>query len=449
VRNLLDRRSREFNLISGLAIMLITTLMILNPFANMGQVEASSPASSRTTAPMPSGLKNTFMLGVSNGSGELDWMIGSGAKWDARSQFLVGDVTNPHGNWAGWNAPAGHYLTSYLRDCAAHDYLPVLNYYTMYYSAPGKYQSNEGDRSLVNLRTASTMKAYFTNFKLMLDIAANYGKTVIIQVEPDFWGFISRASGGVTLASVVAMVAASGFGDVTSHLPNNAAGFAQALFALRNKYAPNVKLAYHNSIWGTGTDINVSTNPNINVEHLAAVSARIYKSIGVKFDLLTSDVADRDAAYYAERGYNGGSRRSWWDMNNKMFPNFERYRQYLLSLTSQTGLRVLLMGVPIGNRFFRTENNTPHHYQDNKVEYFLGQDYQAHLQGYIDAGLIGIVFGDGEGTQTTYWDRNHDGITNPAPINGNNWVATVSDDDGGYLRYRAQNYYHNGPLPLN
>jgi hypothetical protein len=44
-------------------------------------------------------------------------------------------------------------------------------------------------------------------------------------------------------------MASSGYPDL-GWLPNNAAGFAQALVQLRNWCAPNVILAWHASIWG-------------------------------------------------------------------------------------------------------------------------------------------------------------------------------------------------------
>ena len=49
-------------------------------------------------------------------------------------------------------------------------------------------------------------------------------------------------------------VGSSGQADVAG-LADNAAGFAQAIVRLRDRYAPNVVLGYHFSTWATGTDI--------------------------------------------------------------------------------------------------------------------------------------------------------------------------------------------------
>ncbi|PLS78818.1 MAG: hypothetical protein CYG59_16470, partial [Chloroflexi bacterium] len=95
---------------------------------------------------------------------------------------------------------------------------------------------------------------------------------------------------------------------------------------------------------------------------------------------------------------------------------------------------------------FRTENNSDGHYQDNRVQYWLGgYPDDGHIAALAKAGVIGILFGRGAGGQSTYTDAKGDGITNPAAINGNDAIAQYSDDDGGYLRIVARRYYERGP----
>jgi hypothetical protein len=403
-------------------------------------------APTTTIAPKPpAGLKNTFMVGLGNQPGEIDWMIDSGIPWDMRYQYLVGDVTTGE-NWTSWNQPTGAFATYYMNDSAANNFMPVFTYYMMYNSSPGRNQSSEAQRSLVNLKTPSTMKAYFANFKLLMDKAKAFGKTVIVHVEPDFWGYVQQASSGDNPASVPASVNSSGYGDVAVGKSDNVAGFAQTLVALRDKYASNVLLAFHVSGWSTSLDVGSNTDPNLDVTTVINRTNKFINGLGTKFNLLFFDVSDRDAGYYAQ--IDNPYWKHWWDMTNQTFPNFERFRSYLGGITKGTGTKAMLWQVPIGNKIFRTMNNTPNHWQDNRVEYFLGPNYRANLQSWISAGLIGIMFGAGAGDQTSYGDIG-DGITNPAPINGNNQVSTVSDDDGGYLRERARNYYQSSPIPLN
>ena len=45
-------------------------------------------------------------------------------------------------------------------------------------------------------------------------------------------------------------------------------------------------------------------------------------------------------------------------------------------------------------------------------------------------------------------DANGDGVTNPAPINGNTATSLSADDDGGYFRQQARAYYTAGAIAL-
>ncbi len=48
------------------------------------------------------------------------------------------------------------------------------------------------------------------------------------------------------------------------------------------------------------------------------------------------------------------------------------------------------------------------HYQDNRVEYFFH-----HVPELVNAGVIGLLFGAGNGGSTVNYDGKHDGVTNP------------------------------------
>src|SRR5947207_13929215 len=73
-------------------------------------------------------------------------------------------------------------------------------------------------------------------------------------------------------------------------------------------------------------------------------------------------------------------------------------------------------------------------------------------------GVIGVLYGAGAGGPTTNTDDKADGVTNPASFcttrgvsSGqvcNNHTSSVSDDDGGYLRLAATDYY-KAPLPVS
>jgi hypothetical protein len=102
--------------------------------------------------------------------------------------------------------------------------------------------------------------------------------------------------------------------------------------------------------------------------------------------------------------------------------------------------------VPVGNQYFLTMNNTCGHYQDTIAPYFI-----AHADELYASGLIAVLFGAGNGCQTTNQDADRDGITNNGGRPTTDLLGGCSacnvhasgspDDDGGYLRYFVAAYY--------
>ncbi|MCC6174453.1 MAG: hypothetical protein IT305_04040, partial [Chloroflexi bacterium] len=69
-------------------------------------------------------------------------------------------------------------------------------------------------------------------------------------------------------------------------------------------------------------------------------------------------------------------------------------------------------------------------------------------QAYVDIGAIAFLFGRGAGGATNASDANNDGVTNPAPINGNTRMSLNADDDGGFFGEKAKAYYQTGAMTL-
>ena len=105
------------------------------------------------------------------------------------------------------------------------------------------------------------------------------------------------------------------------------------------------------------------------------------------------------------------------------------------------GLRVVLWQVPLGNTKMRAENNTWDHYQDNKVEWLLDDPSRAHLNAYAQAGVVAALFGRGADGPTCACDAAGDGVTDPTPIDGNTGLSLSADDDGGFFKQQAADYY--------
>ncbi|MBN9387602.1 MAG: hypothetical protein J0I20_06070 [Chloroflexi bacterium] len=395
---------------------------------------------STALAAVPNGLKPYFALGFANRADNITWMKNSGVTWGYRSQYLTGGANKTSG-WSSWDKPAGQFANVIMNESASNGFMPVLTYYQILPSSPAT-GSNESQKDFNNLNNKSTMSAYFADFKLLMDRAKIFGKTVIVQVEPDMWGFLQRMSPDPNTLS--AAVKSSGYADVAGY-PDTVSGFARALVGLRNKYAPNVLLAYHISIWGSSYgDIGSSHYTDFNVQGAAQETANFYLKTGANYDLLFYDIADADAALKTSQGNNA----TWWDLKNVTYPNFNRFHAFARTVNTMTSKRAILWQVPVGNTVYSSMNNTAHHWQDNKVQYYLNNDGTQHLQDLMNSGFIGIIFAEGSGVTTSYSDNAKDGVTNPAPINGNNLVATLPDDDGGYLRLQTKNYYSKTPLAL-
>jgi hypothetical protein len=425
-----------------------------------------------SAAPVPTGLPTHFGLGLAahpDATGIYGWMPDSAIPWDYAYQYLSGGV-NTGGGWETWNS-GGQFPLYYAQGAASHNYLPVFSYYELLQSSGSCGSCGESQKDLANLNNASLMSSYYQNFALLMQRLgsgtysgiAGFGKTAIVHVEPDLSAYAEQAvlnigsgcSGYCTAtgnnpAFLQAAVASSGDADVAAY-PNTYQGFNWALLHLRDLYAPNVLLAFHVSDWATGTDIGSSSSTSLDAAALGQQAGSFAAQAGItgvpagtsSYNLLFNDVSDRDAGYY-KNVY--GDAAAWWDRLNLSFPNFHRWESYIGAVSSAANRSVIVWQVPLGNQYYASENNTDGHYQDNRVEYFM-----AHLGELQQSGVIGLLFGAGNGGSTVQYDGMADGITNPASFcttdgmstgsTCNNHTSAYADDDGGYLRTQAQAYY--------
>jgi hypothetical protein len=368
-------------------------------------------ASTPKLPPLPATWPHTLQLGVADDPGGAA-ALRKVAPFGFRYQYLAGGVNTGQG-WATWN-PNGSFASMYVRDSWSHGELPVLTYYMLLQSKPGG--GDEAHADLANLRDAATMAAYWDDVKLLL-ARVKGTKPVVVHVEPDLWGYLEQA-GENELAS----------------------SFAQQWLKLRSELAPNVILAYHMSGWGTKHDIVYEDPPDATVRAYATRSATFYRSLNAKFDIAFEDFSDRDAGFYAKIN---GNPNTW------MKPaDFHRHLLYAKTFVQLTGVRMVAWQIPLGNTVMRAMNNTWDHFQDNRVQWLLGPGSRAHLRAYAAAGFAGFLFGRGADGATCACDAAKDGLTNPAPINGNTRTSLSSDDDGGYFKAQARGYYRSGAITL-
>lgn len=420
------------------AVALLLTMGIVGARRRPGRLQPQPTASAGAVLPpLPPGWPSTLQLGVADSPGGAAAMRAV-APFGLRYQYLAGGVNTGNG-WSTWD-PDGQFVTSYIRESLDNGVVPVFTYYMIVQSSPGNAQG-EADGVSQNLQDASTMAAYYNDLRLFFQRAGAFaGRTAVLHVEPDLWGFIEQRATEDDASTVPVQVASTGVGDVAG-LPDTASGLARAIVRLRDAYAPNVLLAYHLSVWGTGDNLLYSDPPNATVDAEASRAGAFYKSLGAAFDLAFTDASDRDAGFYQYIYGDGGA--AWWDAGD-----YARNVRFLAKFTAVTGKRVVVWQIPYGNTKMRAMDNTWDHFQDNHVEWLLDDPARARLIDYVNAGVIGFLFGRGADGATCNCDAAGDGLTDPAPVNGNTVVSLSADDDGGFFDQKAAAYYATGALPL-
>ncbi|HEY8655304.1 MAG TPA: hypothetical protein VIN34_01035 [Candidatus Limnocylindria bacterium] len=383
--------------------------------------------------PAPARWPRTLQLGLADAPGGAGGLRAA-APFGFRYQYLAGGANTGQG-WATWN-PDGGFVSSYVRESRDAGITPFFSYYQLLGSAPGGALS-EPLGNYTNLATAATMRAVYDDLTLFFSKAGAFpDTTVVLQVEPDLWGYIQQRWGDDAGAAPI-VVGSSGNADVAG-LPDSARGFAQAVLRLRDRYAPNVLVSYHLSVWGTNHDLLLEKPDLATADLLARSSAAFYRSLQAPFDLATAEFSDRDADFYRiVRGEPG----HWWDG-----AAHDRNLAFLSRFVTEARVRVVEWQIPLGNTVMRAQDNTWGHYQDNLVQTVLADP--ALRDRYVKAGVIAFLFGGGADGTTCACDARGDGVTDPAAIAGNTRAALSADDDGGYFKEQAARYYAAGAVTL-
>ena len=355
-----------------------------------------------------------------------------------RYQYLTGGANTG----AGWRfvSPNGSFVRRYVRESVRRRMTPVFSYLQLRPSLPGGNTQDEPAAVRQNFENRATMRAYFEDLRYFFRRARSTRRRMVLQVEPDMWGYAQqRAAGKVAAETVPVVVSGTGLRELAG-LPNTVAGFAQGVRRLRDRYGKRVLLGYHLSTWGSGVDIDRTHPPPEPVAAFATTAARFYRSLRTRFDLVFAEFDNRDAGYRLRVFGDAGAH---WNR-----ADFDRHARFLRTFSRATKRRIVLTRIPVGNTRMRAVNNTFGHYQDNRVETLLAPPRYRRLRAYRRAGVIALLFGGGVPGNTCACDFMRDGVTNPRPINGNRRRSRGRDDDGGYFRVRARQYYRRGPLGL-
>jgi PA14 domain len=362
-------------------------------------------AGSAAKGAIPPGLPARVMVGLFEDTGAT-WMKSSGVRWDARYRYLTKGWVN---NW-GYGAYDGGFALSYFRETESQGFVPAVQYYQVFGEAGGGEAA-----TLQKVQNAATMRAYFGDFKLLMQRAKEFGKPVMILLEADAFGFLQQQASGNPNAA--AAIASSGMPEL-SGLPNTVAGFGLAFLQLRKVVgATNAVLGLHISAWASGKDVaaySVTDPLGPEVDKVYAFLAPLglgANATGQTFDVLVGDPLDRDADFYR---LTQGSER-WWDASDTApitSRSFNRYAEWLRLWNVKAQKRWVLWQIPLGNSSSKNvyNNGGPGEgYKDNRPEYFFGSG-TAHIEKFADVGVISLLFGAGAGGQSSYQnDRFSDG----------------------------------------
>lgn len=203
-------------------------------------------------------LGKTLGVGVSSFSAAGDWPTTAEQQYGVDWKFLylyVVPTSDP-------KAAVESFLLSKASTAKSLGAIPVFTFYELLQIGQGSGLSGaEADVVKSVLADPALMKQYFDNFVFVLQTAAKATTPVIVQVEPDSWGFMMWAmgvDGNADATSVPVSVASSGQADVAG-FPDNASGLGKALLALRDKYAPSVRMGWHASNFRVGQHPEVVT----------------------------------------------------------------------------------------------------------------------------------------------------------------------------------------------
>jgi hypothetical protein len=387
-------------------------------------------------AAMPPGWPATVQIGAADPPGGAAALRAT-APFGFRYQYLAGGANTGNG-WATWNTN-GAFVTYYIQDSVANSVIPVFPYYQIRQSTPGASQY-EPDGVYNNLQNTATMTAWFNDVKLFMQRAGAFpNNLVVLHLEPDMWGYMQQRSTGDNATTVTAKVASTGLPELNG-LPDTAAGVAQGALRLRDQYAPNVDVAYHLSVWGTNFDIIYGDWADAQLDALGGRAAAFYSSLSADFDIVFTDQLDRDAGY---KQYIDDNAAAWYDADD-----YRKSARFLGAFSQAADERIVIWQIPLGNTKMRAQNNTWGHYQDNHVEWWFDEPARTHLESFVDAGVVAFLFGGGASGTTCACDAMGDGVTNPAPINGNTLTSLSADDDGGFFDQKAEAYYTAGAMAL-
>ena len=249
-------------------------------------------------------------------------------------------------NW-GWSPADGSFALQYMNESAAQGALPAVQFYQVN-AEPGGGE----EQFLSKVQNATTMRGYFSDFKLLMQRARDHGKPVLVLLEADGYGLLQKQTGSNPNAP--AAVASTGLPELAG-LPNTVAGWGLAFLQLRKAVgASNAILGIHVSAWASDKDVAYFSvtdplQPEVDRVHAFLKPLGLGANVtGATYDVLVGDPLDRDSDFYARvQGQN-----RWWNASDSASvssASFNRYAEWLRLWNVTAGKRWVLWQIPEGN----------------------------------------------------------------------------------------------------
>ena len=283
--------------------------------------------------------------------------------------------------WRGWNSPSGQYANNVLDAAKALNAVPMFTYYQL---------ALEFENKNYAILTSENLHKYLLDVRLLYTKIAAYGSPVIVQFEPDFYGYLQQyaVSIGKTPSTIPAKIR---YADVPEcqTLSETVRGLLDCLVTMGHTVAPKVKVGFHASSWGDWYDPMSASTAVIKAK--GASVGNFLKSAGSDAtDFVTVETSDRDAGFWEAQGRTN----EYWDETNAGRPNFTNHFTWVSSVSQTMGKPVLWWQMPFGVP--AATSGTDGKYRDNRVKYFF-----SHTADVVGAGGFGMVFGAGADRQTT------------------------------------------------
>jgi hypothetical protein len=349
------------------------------------------------------------------------WAQKSGVKFDVQWMYLSGQAGNDWYNDYGYGAADGSFLDSVLTTIDGYGFIPGIHLYNI------GFGHDTGDPGLLTeVQTVSFMKAYFAEFKVMMQKAKAFGKPVIIVLEGDSFGMLSLLTKNAS--DTMAAVASTGMPELQG-LPNTIAGLGLGYLAIRKSVgATNVFLGPDTPYYAANGDI--MNYPPSDTDPLASHVSYLWSFFGpfgvgpnmtgTTFDFSASCPRAADQDYYTDPSSPASDGRDPWSTSDSASvdtPSVNRYAAFLDAYHQTSGRPWILHQVPIGNSqhtdMAYSANTARSGYKDILAEYLFQYESPAspairtqHLANFANAGVVGMLFGfsdDGDAPTNDLW----------------------------------------------